>query len=423
MKKTSSARSRIRSSDLPEVLKASQSRLSARAQSLVQSYIFALMVRGFPKTLTTIATYFGLSICSLSRLLSNPFLGEELDIALNRQVRRAIANYFNKNSNHTISVRIIIDATTVERFSQKAENVGLYHSNGTKVWGHRLTNVGLLLDGTFYIPLAVLPHQTRRYARHLGLSYLTEGVMVRHWLRSHMLGLFDLLKAGAIKPENVLFLLDAGYDNAAIQKDIRSLGGHFVMMIKCSRKIGGMNVKKYFLKMRNLGWQSVHLKKKVNKKNKRRKFRIRIAEKVLLAGVGTVTAVCSEKASGSRKKKTRRYLACSQLDLSGREILEAYSKRWTIEVWHKDMKQNYGLGDCSASEFTSINNHLKLCLIAYIFHLQDLKTLPAKGTTIEEYAQYVAKKETRRNFTIIHGAKKIDEAIKKDKEKIFRRAA
>jgi len=228
------------------------------------------------------------------------------------------------------------------------------------VWGHRITNVGLLLDGAFYIPLASISHHTRSYARSQGLPYQTEGMMVRLWLRNHIGGLVDLLKTASVMPEDITFLLDAGYDNAMIQNDIRKTGCHFLMMVKSTRSIGGQQVKKYFSKHRHLAWQSVYFNKTANGKKKRRKFRIRTAENVKLAHVGQVNVVCSEKAGGHRNSKTRRFLVTSKLGLSGREIIDQYSKRWAIETWHKKIKQNYGFNDCSACRFESVQNHLNL---------------------------------------------------------------
>lgn len=423
MNRQAGTRQRMRASDLPCILP-SDAKLKRQVQQLVQIYVFALMIRGYSKHLTKIAVVFGVTVSSLSRMLSNPLLGPDLHIALNRRVRQVIAGYISAHSG--VTVEIIIDATLVERSSRKAENVGLYHSNGRKVWGHRITNVGLLLDGALYLPLASIAHHTRPYARSRGLSYLTEGMMVRGWLRSHMKGLVELLKTAAVMPKDITFLLDAGYDNAEIQRDIRKTGCHFVMMLKNTRTVGGFQVKKFFTRNRHLAWDSVYFNRTANGKNKRRKFRIRTAENVKLAHVGQVNAVCSEKVGGrrnSRKTNTRRFLATSRLDLSGRDILELYSRRWAIETWHKKIKQDYGFNDCSASKFESVENHLNLCLMAYICHMQGLKTLPSHGTTIEEYLQYSVRKKTRTTMRLINGKERFEEELCAYQSEIFAQAS
>lgn len=381
----------IRASDLPTIIK-KESVIRNSVQTTVKIYVFALMLSGYSKSFKNIATYFGISICSISRLLSNPLLRDELNITLNRKVRQTIASYLN--SHEAVTAEIIIDATLIERASKKAENVGLYHSNGKKQLGHRVTNIGILLDGKLYIPLAALVHHTRRYARLKRLPYLTEGAMVQGWLRDYMTGVTGLLRKGSIMPNDITFLLDAGYDNAKIQNSIRQIGCHFLMMVKNTRKIGGFQIKTFFTRNRYLPWKSVYFNKDVNGKIKRRKYRIRIANEIYMENVGFVTVVCSEKASGCSKKiKTRRYIAASKKGLSGREILETYARRWKIETWHKQMKQDYGLNDCSASKFISIENHIILCLIAFTSHQQDLKSLPSKKIEIGNYLEYTVRKK------------------------------
>lgn len=420
MKTINTTKNKIKASELPLTI-AKNSNVSNSVATQVQIYVFALMINGYQKTLTNIAKTFGIKTYSLSRMLSNPLLGKDLSLTINRKSRRIIAAYLNKHGK--VSVEIIIDATHLERSSQKAENVGLYHSNGKKIHGHRITNVGMLLDGALYIPLAVLSHNTRPYAKFLGITYLTEGMMVNKWLREHIGGVIDMLKCASITPNDITFLLDAGYDKASIQKDIRNTGCHFIMMIKSNRLIDGIQVKKFFTKNRCIAWKDVYFNKEdANGKKRRRKFRIRTANNVYLGKVGKVTAVCSEKATRRSNKKTRRYLVASRPELNGREILESYSRRWKIETWHKDMKQNYGLNDCSASKYVSIENHVNLCLIAYLSHLQDFSTLPAKGTSFEEYLRYKTKKETRTTLRLINGGQQLKEEITENHDVIFAKA-
>ncbi len=417
MKSKNSIKHKIKASELPSII-SNTSKIKPSILRLVQLYVFALMIRKYSKTLKNIADTVGEQLYSFSRMLSHELLGQELNLTINRKTRQIIAAYINKHGK--ISVEIIIDATHLERSSKKAENVALYHSNGKKIIGHRITNIGMLLDGTLYIPLAALSHRSRPFAKKLGLSYLTEGMMVNQWLREHMDGVIGIFKFTPIKPSDITFLMDAGYDKANIQNAVLKTGCHFVMMIKSNRLINSTQVRKFFTKNRHLSWQSVYFNREdANGKQKRRKFRIRTAHNVNLQGVGKVTVVCSEKATGSSKKLTRRYLVSSRANSEGRGILDLYSRRWKIETWHKDMKQNYGINDCSASKFVSIENHVKLCLIAYLFHLQNLRTLPAKGTRIEDYLRYTEQQQTRTKLRLINGGKVVKDEIAEKHDAIF----
>jgi len=404
----------IRASELPTVLP----KPTPIGHSLVvtaQIYVLALCLCGYNKSLTNIANYFGLKLCTLSRLLSHALLGEQLDIKLNREMRLMIAAFLRKGKAKTIE--FIIDATIIERASRKAENTSIYHSNGKKINGHRITNIGMLLDGDMYIPLAFLAHKSRPYARKLGLSYLTEAQMVNKWLRSNMHSFIKLFEKYSIEAKEINFLLDAGYDNFRIQKTIRSFGSHFTMMVKSTRSVGGRKVKEFFRRHRNLKWNTVRLNKKNGEKTKRRKYRIRTAADVCLHKVGKVTVVCSEKAC--RNKKTRRYLVSSIPNISGREILVKYARRWRIETWHKEMKQSYGFSDCSASSFDSILNHLRLCVLAYLLQLKGLSSLPQKGTKIGVFLQYSSKKEARSILRLINGADEFSKHLKSCEMEVF----
>jgi hypothetical protein len=280
-----------------------------------------------------------------------------------------------------------------------------------------------LLDGKLYVPIAVLIHRTRSFARALGLTYLTEGAMVCRWLRNNMEEVAKNLGKLSIKREDITFLLDAGYDNAKIQRDIRELGCHFTMMVKCSRKIQGMKINEYFRLNRCLSWRTIRIQRNTSNKKKRMKFRIRTAGQVHLHGVGEVVAICSEKAGRGRAKSTRRYLVTSRLAQDGRDVIVTYARRWAIETWHKKMKQEFGLGDCSASEFQSIENHIYLCLIAYVMQLLGLKSLPAKGTSIDRFREMQVRKKTRRTLSLAGGSEMLDDEISNIAQTIFKKAA
>ncbi len=412
---------RIKASDLPNII-SPKSALRKTVQDLIKIYIFALMLKNFHKSLTSIASIFGVSLSSLSRMLSNPLLTEELNISINRKTRKIIAAYLNKNKE--ISIDIIIDATLIERSSKGAQNVGLYHSNGKKTTGHRFTNIGLLLDGKLYIPLACLPHYTRSFSKKLkSVIYRTEGTMVCDWLRDYMENFQIFLSKGGVKSEDIFFLLDAGYDNKKIQKQIIEIGCNFIMMVKNTRKINDVKISNFFKSNRYLKWQSIYFNKIVNNKKKRKKYRIRTKTSVTLFGVGLVTAVCSEKASGRGKKLTRRYIVCSKQSLSGRKIIQAYARRWMIETWHKEIKQNYGFESCSCHKFASIENHIKLCITAYLYHLENLKSLPMKGTSLEDFLQYSIRKQSRQTLNLISGKQRFNQQLEEHHENIFPLAA
>jgi hypothetical protein len=66
------------------------------------------------------------------------------------------------------------------------------------------------------------------------------------------------------------------------------------------------------------------------------------------------------------------YLACSDTTLTRGLILSTYQKRWSVEVFHKSLKQNAALGKAPVRRVTTQNNHVFAVLYA-IFKLECLK--------------------------------------------------
>ncbi|MDM8524614.1 transposase [Desulfococcaceae bacterium HSG8] len=150
--------------------------------------------------------------------------------------------------------------------------------------------------------------------------------------------------------EDIAVLTDSGYDNKKIQNTVLSRGWHFITALKSSR--GLKSEAKYAKTPKSRGWDRTdsffrNIKKVARKtvrvltddqKRKRKEFSVRHTE-VFLKGVGKITAVCSEL-----KKKKRggclRYIACSYLKASPRQILIAYRFRWKIEIFHKNVKMH-----------------------------------------------------------------------------------
>lgn len=66
------------------------------------------------------------------------------------------------------------------------------------------------------------------------------------------------------------------------------------------------------------------------------------------------------------------YLACSDTTVERDAILTVYKKRWPIEVFHKSLKQNAGLGKAPVRRVRTQNNHIFAALFA-VFKLECLK--------------------------------------------------
>ncbi len=66
------------------------------------------------------------------------------------------------------------------------------------------------------------------------------------------------------------------------------------------------------------------------------------------------------------------YLACSDTTVTREAILLTYQKRWSVEVFHKSLKQNAALGKAPVRRVITQNNHVFAVLYA-VFKLECLK--------------------------------------------------
>jgi len=73
-----------------------------------------------------------------------------------------------------------------------------------------------------------------------------------------------------------------------------------------------------------------------------------------------------------------RYLVSSELTLSFDQLTKLYQKRWSIEVYHKSLKQNASLEKSPTRTPTTQRNHLFACLCAYV-KLEALKIKTGVG--------------------------------------------
>lgn len=272
----------------------------------------------------------------------------------NRAMRRRLAKLKIDFKDRII---IILDSTLWGRKGRQIENKSAFNHGKGVVYGHKFINIGILSQ-TEFVPVESLPYYSKQYCREQKLKFKTENDIAIEWIfKLPYLSLFpkeDLKK--------VLFLMDAGYDCKELQRAIKTIGANFICALKTSRNIGGESVVEYFKNHRNLKGESIRLHVGNGGKNSRRTYSVRLSAECRLKGVGKVQAVCSKKHDGTKK-----YLATSDLTLTAREIVFWYAKRWAIETWHREMKQNFGFIECRCSKFEAIHAHVLFSLVAYNF--------------------------------------------------------
>lgn len=356
-----------------------------RLFGVVHRYVFFLGLVMKRHDLRVASNLTGLHESRFSNLLNAPRTPELSRDLLNRATRRHLRRI------KRIEGRLvfIIDATILGRRGKKVENVRRYHTGNGLAKGHKFVNF-VVLDGDVVVPIASVPVLTKKYARESRLKYRSEIDIVVDWIKS--LREKELFSAEGLS--SAVFLLDSGYDAKKIQRAIMEIGADFVMALKSSRTINGKRVKELFRTTRRwLSWESIRLHVGSGNKRSRRTYSVRTAREANMKGFGLVHVVCS-KAIG-RKGKPQKFLVTSDLEMTGREIVQWYTRRWRIEMWHRAMKQNFGFIDCRSARFTAIESHVNFSLVAYLMQ----KEIGREQMRIEEFVRQKELQEIKVELT------------------------
>lgn len=114
---------------------------------------------------------------------------------------------------------------------------------------------------------------------------------------------------------------------------------------------------------------------------------------VQLKKVGSVKLIVSRQWLKDKKKWSRPfYIICTDVSKSDVCILREYTKRWSIETFHKDIKQNLGLEAYQMRLRKGITRHLILVTLAYAI-LKLMMFFKKVSWTIGECIKYIQDKE------------------------------
>lgn len=92
-----------------------------------------------------------------------------------------------------------------------------------------------------------------------------------------------------------------------------------------------------------------------------------------LKHLGDVIVVLTKKGRNVGPKNTK-LLVTNLLELTGRQVIDIYQRRWAIEILFKEIKSGLGLGEHQVTKKLSrIEKSLGIALIAYLFLLRARK--------------------------------------------------
>ena len=351
----------------------SQITVNKRLKVVCLWYLVFLMMSVRKHSLTAAARLSGLQTSQFSRFLKNhsDVAVYQLDQLSKKQARQfSSAIKFLSAGQLPWQVAVLIDSTIQHRFSLHSDNVKRFnHGKGFQI-GHQWTNIVLLINDKL-IPLPPIPFYSKSYCRKHRINYKTENTLVVEYIQN--LNLFDYI--GEHHPKHVIVLADSGYDDRKIENAIRNKKWHFIIALNKGRSVKSKNsflttpkskgwskVAQFFKDHRKVGWQTIRILVNRSKK-KRMEFRIRLI-KGYLRYVGYVLLICSE--FKKRPRGRRKYLACSDLKATARQIVIGYRIRWAVEIFHKEIKMFLGFEDVATKWFDSVIAHVYWVYCAYI---------------------------------------------------------
>ena len=224
---------------------------------------------------------------------------------------------------------LVIDDTTLDKSYSRENELTSYHWSGNVhnvINGISIVNM-LWSNGEKYVPV-----DYRIYKPEVDKKHLTKN--------DHFQEMLKRAKSLKIKPSYVLS--DTWYGSVKNMKFVDKLGWKFIFGMKENRLV---NITKgVYVKISDLDWTKT-LVQKVWLKD----FGYTLVTKIVL------------------KDETIRYVVTNDLDLTSFKKLKAHNdKRWTVETFHRGIKQTTGIEKCYSTLASSQKTHIYACYLAFI---------------------------------------------------------
>lgn len=162
--------------------------------------------------------------------------------------------------------------------------------------------------------------------------------------------------------------MDSWFVTKALVSDLIKLGYHWVGRIKSNRicHVNGtrVNVQEVAKAIPFHEWQETPVLYKTQKKRKSKKVQYVASRIVDLQSLGRIKMVfVKEKLEGD----VALFLGSDRFNLSALELLMLYVKRWRIETYFRDCKQNIDLSGYMGRSFVGFERFLCLVFVAHSF--------------------------------------------------------
>ena len=285
----------------------------------------------------------------------------------------------------------IVDATMISQSGTKTENTYStgnrqrrtikkgFRYNTKKV---RRKNVHSFTFGLLICPSGMripfkIPHYTKEYCQKKGLQHLTTAEAAAKMIRELPL------------PEEaeVLVLGDTAYDAESVRAACSERGYQWIFPANAERVYEGPAGQRPKLRSRLKDWTELSLKKirlqastgkyaeyrrlsrwRVGPKQKPREY-FAYQEKLEVRSVGYVQLVFSTTKPELKKATPDdvKILMTNATEMSVSEVIEAYSVRWQIELFFKELKSTLGLDQYQFAKFEAVQAWVNCAITTVLF--------------------------------------------------------
>ncbi len=274
----------------------------------------------------------------------------------------------------------IIDDSLFERTSCKKTELGARvfdHCNGRYKKGFRLLSL-LWTDGNTAIPVNSCLLSSAQDKSVLGPVKSFDGRSLAGQRRrlsrmkgtKAMIELISKALSTGIKADYVLF--DTWFSSPAQLLEIKKLGLDAIAMIRKSSKI------RYIYEGKKLNLNKIY---GMNKKRRgRSRYLLSVNVEIEKDGMYIPAKIVCVRNKKNRKDWVP--FICTDPDLSEKEIIRIYGKRWQIEVFFKTCKSMLNLvGECHSLSYDALTAHVAIVFTRYMLlaltgrQNQDLRTM------------------------------------------------
>lgn len=268
-------------------------------------------------------------------------------------------------------IYLLLDDTLVERNGKHIEQTQTHfdHNDNKYINGHQY------FTAILHTPFLQLPIFPELYSKETDSKI----EMAKN--------LVDKLETNGIKPHTVLF--DSWYSDKDLIKKCREIGARVVCAVKTNRNIfiGKSNAshKISFITDR------IILQKMVKYSVENKKYLV-WERNARLNKIPSVKFIISHELKG-KEVKGKAHLISTEVNDSSEEIIRAYKIRWSIETYHRDIKQNLGFADAFIRKGNGIVSHAIFVTIAYAV-LSLFMFRNGMNMTIGECCEYLRDKST-----------------------------